>query len=76
MACACYASGIGLLGVVPCVGACAAPIVVLVGVRTMLEQLRGAGIVSERQAKVALALFGALVMFPLGFLIWSAMSGG
>lgn len=76
MACACYASGIGLLGVVPCVGVCAGPIVLLVGVRTMLEQMRGAGIVSERQAKVAFGLFGVLVLFPLGFFIWSATFGG
>lgn len=52
VACACYASSVAVLSAIPCAGVCAAPLVAVMAARVVLQQLRGAGILTATQARV------------------------
>lgn len=47
VACWCYASGVAVLGVLPCIGACATPLIMILGPRIFAQELLGAGLVSK-----------------------------
>ncbi len=51
-ACWCYASGVAMLGAFPCIGACATPLIMILGPRIMAQELLGAGLISQRLATV------------------------
>lgn len=66
VACWCYASGIAILGAPPCIGACATPLIMVLGPRILAMELLGAGLVSARFATVIYVV--SIVLMIAGFL--------
>lgn len=70
-ACWCYASGVGLLGIPPCIGMCLTPLIMIMGPRILLAQLEGAGLMTPRMAKVIYTVCIALTLAALALLFLS-----
>jgi len=66
-ACWCYASGVAALGALPCVGACALPLVVFMAPRVLFEQLAGVGVLKRTTAKILTLVCTGLV---LATIVW------
>ncbi|MBM4052447.1 MAG: hypothetical protein FJ270_06890 [Planctomycetes bacterium] len=71
VACWCYASGVTVLGALPCIGACATPLILILGPRILLAQLEGAGLMTPRMAKVIYTVCIALTLAALALLFLS-----
>ncbi len=65
--CVCYACGPLVLCGVPCAGACVAPMLFVLGVRSMSQQFAGAGFCSDKQAMwIALLTAGVVAVLVVG----------
>ena len=65
VACWCYASGVAVLGALPCIGACATPLILILGPRVLAQELLGAGLVTKRFVTVINVL--SIVLMIAGF---------
>jgi hypothetical protein len=74
-ACWCYASGVAVLGALPCIGVCATPLIMIMGPRILAQELLGAELVSRRFATVINAASIVMMAVFLGlalltFVVW------
>jgi hypothetical protein len=65
VACWFYASGVGVLGALPCIGACATPLILILGPRILTQELLGAGLVTKRSVTVINVV--SIVLMIAGF---------
>lgn|GEM_PF-945233 len=72
VACWCYASGVAVLGALPCIGACATPLIMLLGPRIFAQELLGAGLVSKGVA-THINVVSILMLVVAGFFVLVAL---